>query len=334
MPLINNIEDIGSVLPKLVANASNFSIQPNFTRAEQKYLVPLIGATLYNTLVTANAANDLDADQTILVKHLRLVAAAYAYYDEAGIQLLKFGDSGIQNINQGGTERVFKWQLDELKETLLRAAHDGTDVLLSYLFANENTYDEWTASDEYSKLKSLLIRTGTDLNDQYMMYQPQRCLFLLRGVMNDVQRLAIQEDIGEDLLTYLRDKDTPTAKEKECIGFLKKALAFYTVAKACQQMAVSWTNGIFTILGEKMVADGDKSNAAQVNVDLLMMKMREAIKEGDAYMGLAKNKLVANYTDASVTTEFTTALDAGPLKDYVQPADRTSGNENRKIFSF
>jgi len=64
------------------------------------------------------------------------------------------------------------------------------------------------------------------------------------------------------------------------------------------------------------------------------MKIRSALKEGDAYLGLAKNELVANYTHSSVTPEFITALDAGPLKGYVQPADRTSGNENRKIFSF
>lgn len=334
MPLIKTIEDIESVLPKLVANASDFSVQPNFTRAEQKYLVPLIGATQYNTLVTANDAGTLDANQTILVKHLRLVAASYAYYDEAGIQLLKFSNSGIQNINQGGNERVFKWQLDELKETLLRSAHDGTDVLLNYLFTNKATYPQWTASAEYTKINTLLIRTGTDLNDQYMMYQPQRCLFLMQGIMNDVQRMALQEDIGEELLLYLRDVAAPTAKEKECIGFLKKALAFYSVAKACQHMAVSWTNGIFTILGEKMVADGDKSNTAQLNTDLLMMKMREAIKEGDAYLGLAKNKLVALYTDNTATNDYKTAFDKSPLAAYVQPADRTSGNENRKIFSF
>lgn len=334
MALIKTLAEIQAVLPKVASSLSNFSILNNFDRVENKHIIPLIGRTLYTALQTAYDDNTLSTEQAKLVKHIQLVSAAYAFYDEAALQLVTFGDTGIRKIVQGGTDRIYNWELVETKNSLLQAAYDGTEVLLNYLFDNKATYPNWTSSDQYKRISNLLIRNGTDLNDQRTVYQPQRSFFIMQAVMEDVQLLYIQDDIGKNLLTYLRDVAAPTDNEKECIALLKKALAFFTIEKACKNFSVSFTDNGFTLLGERSVVQGDSGTMQPTDISLLEIKMDELHKDADAYLELAKNKLVALNASSGATAEFKAAFALSPLASYVDPASRTSGNEGRKIYSF
>lgn len=333
MALIKTLAEIKAVLPKLVSSLSSTSLMPNFDRVEYKYVVPITGPTLYASLVSAYNTDTLDADELVLVKHLRLIIAAYAFKDESGLSLLTFGDSGMKKISQGGAEPIRGWEMQRVENTLIEAAMDGTEVVLNYLFDNKSLYPEWTASEQYSKIQSLLIKTATDFNDKYTLFRPSRSFFIMRSVMNDTQRLFIQETTGEALLIYLRDKETPTAKEKVCIELLKKSLAFYTVMKAAKHFSVSFSDGGFTILGEKSSNSLESTMNQPTDLKLLEMKIEECDMEGGSYLELARSELVANYTDATVTAEFIAAFDAGPLASFTKPADRTSGNELRKIYT-
>jgi hypothetical protein len=334
MPLIKSLAEIKEVLPRLVSTLSNFNTLPNFERAEGKYIIPIIGRTLYDTLVAAYDAESLDADETTLVKKLRLVIAAYAFKDELGLTNVTITDSGPKKLASGSTERVFGWEYADLKNALITAATDGVDVLLAYLFDNKDLFPEWIGSEEYSKINSLLIKTGTDFHDNgFSLFQPSRTFYAMRGIMTDVQRLFIEEAIGKDLLAYLRDLaiDDQEDEEKEIIGYLKKAIAFFTIIAACKKYAVSFTDSGFTILGERF-SNVDNQVAQAPDPRLLQMSIASCQAEGDSYLELARNKLVAYYND-DPEAGFKIAYDEGPLSTYVQPADRTSGNENRKSYS-
>lgn len=332
MALITTIQEIKEVLPKLVSNLSANTLLPNFDNTEYKYIVPLIGATLYETLLTNYGATTLDADELILVKKIRAVVAPYAYYDDIGLYILTIADSGVKKVTSGTAEPVRGWESQQLKDTLIKKATDAVDVMLRWLFDNKALFPEWTASDEYKKINSLLVKTGTDFNNNYTLYQPQRTYFILKSVMTDVQRLFIQEDIGKDLLEYLRDTVDPEDEEIVCIELLKKALCFYTVMKGANHFSVSFSDNGYTILGEQN-SNPLEQQANQANdLKKLEMKIAECEKEGDSYLELAKFELV-KYYKGTAGVNFKSALDAGPLAGYVQPEDRTSPNEGRKIYS-
>lgn len=332
MALTKTLDEIAEVLPKLVSSLSDFSGLPNFDRTEYKYIVPVIGPTLYAALQTAYDADTLDANETALIKHIRLATAAFAFYDDIGLYILSFKDSGVAKVTQGGTEPVRAWEANKTEATLIKTAHEGIELLLNYLFDNKALFPEWTGSEQYSKIKSLLITTGTQLNDNYTVYQPQRTFFIIKSIMNDVQRLYLEETIGKDLLEYLRDKASPTADEITCLDLLKKALVFFSIVKACRNFSVSFTDNGFTILGDKNGGQSDTLSGQQLDFDLLELKMQECQKDGDSYLELARNQLVKLYNDAGAAAEFKTAFAKGILVNYIQPADRTSGNETRKIY--
>lgn len=332
MPLIKNLVELKEVLPKLYSTVSNTATLPNFDRAENKYILPIIGNDLYQALLTAYAANTLSATQLSLVKMIRLAAAAYATLDEVGLFVLTLQDGGARKIQQGGTEPVRAWEIQEMKNTLANMATDGIDQVVSYLFTNKADFPEWTSSESYTRMAGLLIKTGADLNDQYTLFQPQRCYFLMRNVINDVQLLYIEKTIGKELLVYLRDKSNPTEKEKNCIALLKKALAYYSVMKAAKNFSVSFSDNGFTILGEKNTATGDASSSQQLDAAMFQLKIEQLEGEGKSFLELAQYELVKLYKETGAATAFKTALAAGRLSGYVDPDERTSGNENRKIY--
>lgn len=332
MPLVTSLNELKEVLPKLYSTVSNTATLPNIDRAENKYILPIIGNTLYQALLTAYAANTLSVTQLSLVKKIRLAAAAYATLDEVGLFVLTLQDGGARKIQQGGTEPVRAWEIQEMKNTLANMATDGIEQLLSYLFTNKGDFADWTDSDNYKKLSKLLIKTGAELNDEYTMFQPQRCFFIMRNIMNDVQLLYLENTIGKSLLEYLRDKTAPTEKEKYCIQLLKKSLAYYSVMKAAKNFSVNFSDNGFTILGEKTTATGDMRTQQQEDMSMLQLKIDQLESEGKSFLELAQYELVKLYTDADATADYKTAFDSGRLADYVLPDERTSGNENRKIY--
>lgn len=334
MPLLTKLSELKEVLPKLYSTVSNTATLPNMDRAENRYIVPIIGNTLYQALLTAYAADTLTATQLQLVKKIRLAAAAYATLDEIGLFVLTLQDGGARKIQQGGTEPVRAWEIQEMKNTLANMATDGLEQLLNYLFANKAEFADWTASDNYTKLKQLLIKTGSELNDEYTLFQPQRCFFIMRNIMNDVQLLYLEKTIGKELLVYLRDKEAPADQEKNCIALLKKALAYYSVMKAAKNFSVSFSDNGFTILGEKTTTSGDARYEQQSDMNMLQLKIDQLEQEGKSFLELAQYELVQWYKNTDASNDFKTALEAGRLSGYVAPDDRTSGNEGRKIYVF
>ena len=332
MGLIKNLAEIKAVLPGMISNLSDISQLANFDYIESKYIIPIIGQTLYDTLVANYDADTLDPDETILVKKLQLPIVAHAMREKSGFLTLVISNSGVKNLQPGGTDRVYGWQLQELKTTLITYANEGTNVFLDYLFTNKALFPEWTSSDQYAKIASLLIRTGSEFNDNYTLFQPQRSYFIMRNLMTDVQELFIEASIGKELLVYLRDKVAPDTNETEGIRLLKKAISFFTIFKSCQHFSVQFADLGFTILGDKndnrFENDADRKN----DIKLLEMKMDECEREGNSFLEKARSVLVANYTSVTVTAEYKTAFDAGPLSGYVNRSERTSGNEERNFF--
>ena len=333
MPLIKTIAEVAAVLPKLVSKTNEFEQLPDFQAAEDKYIIPIIGQTLYDALVAAYDGDTLDANETELVAKLRRAIVPYAFLEETGLNILMWQGSGLQKVKQSQGEPVRAWEIQEMKTTLLKKATEGIEHSLRYLFDNADIFPEWTASAEYDKLKVLLIKSGTELNELYSVYQPQRSYFIMKSLMYDMQRMALQDSIGTDLLTYLRDKETPSTDEAECIGYLKKALAFLTIQKACRHFSVSFSDMGFTILGERNSNVMENSMNQPTDLQLLEMKIRECEKEAVSYMELARTSLVTLYAKDGTANDYKTAFAAGPLTAFVKREDRTSGNENRKFYS-
>lgn len=342
MALIRTAAEAKAALPRVLSNLSNTSSLPDFAAAEIKYLVPLIGYSQYDTIngkINADPVEELTEAETALLPYLRRVVAFFGYLDDMGTDNAKITDSGIRTTESANMPRVFGWQYKELKNTLQAKAYDAVEVMLRFLFENKEDYLPWLSSDEYASLNELLIKTGTDFDAHYKLYQPMRTFYSLKVLLDEVQEDFIKPVIGEDLLYYFIEADSLDDDEKKFLKLLKKAAAYMVIRKACQHYSVRFDGNGFTILsagGDPDSVDNsgrsDPSNA--FHSGMFELKMKSCEQDALTYLSKAK-KALATFRSGSGNEGFNQAFDAGPLVNVdLTVTTKQRGNDERKGFRF
>lgn len=319
MALIKTITEVKAIHPRLLSSTSKDALLPNFEAAEYKYLVPLIGLPLYNDITGKYTSNpvtlaDLSTIEKALLKKIQAMLVAATYMDECGRELAKFTDTGLMSMVTG-EQRLFGWNYKEAKQGLTELYYDGMEVLLTWLYDNKASFALWTANDAYKKYNDLLVKNGTDFNDQYRLYQPMRNYWMLRGIIQDVQDNYHSITFGKTLLTYFVNLTTPTDAEKEILRALKKAMAFFTVYRACRMHSVRFSDAGFTIVSSESEAQSSVQGAAPV--PYFDHHMRAA--EQDGYQQLTRAKTLCVAMREGSVTAFNTAYDDSPLVGYTVP---------------
>lgn len=336
MALIRTVTEAKAALPRVLSNLGSSANLPDFAAAEAKYLVPLIGYSQYETIegkINADPVEELTEAEETLLPYLRRIAALFAYVDDMGTDNAKITDSGIRSTESSNMPRVFGWQYKELKNTMLSKAYDAVEVLLRFMFEHKEDYLPWVSSDEYAVLNGLLIKTGTDFDIHYKLYQPHRTFYAMKVLADEVQEDFLKPVIGEDMLDFFVAAEGLTDEEKKIHKLLKKALAYKVIKKACQHYSVRFDMNGFTITtGDS--ENGETAGRNTADVTLFEMKMNSCEQDAITYLTKAK-KLMAEYRPSSGNTVFNSAYDDGPLADYDPTATvRDRKNGERKGFRF
>lgn len=329
MSLIKNVAEIKALLPKFISSTTNPDTLPNFDQAEAKYLVPVTGIALYNSIHTKKNdvayPGNMSDDEKTLLKKMQLYSTVNALLDEMALGQLVLTENGFKKFAK---EEVRLWEYNKLEAALQNIAADALEVLLAQLF--EKKPADWTASDQFKQFNKFLIKTGTEFSSFYTLYQPSRTFYSIRSRILDAQKLYLTGAIGEDLLKYLVEKTAPSEEMKKGIDPLKSALTFFTIKQCCRHDAVRQSDAGFTILtsgSNDSASDAGRTNAGNSDIQT---KIDACDQEGNSYLAEAKDQLVKYYKRVDADADFKTAFDKGPLVSYVDPAERTSGNERRK----
>lgn len=330
MPLTKTTDEVKEALPNLVSNLSDPASLPNMAQAEYKYLVPLTGIALYNDISNKynNAPGTMTDDEISLLKFMRVVSLCYAFRAGIAMRYLTFTDNAIQKVTQGGTTELRKWEYEKIDSELLTAAYDATEVLLNYLV--EKQFALWLASAQYAQFAALLIRTGTDFDFNYKLFQPNRTFFSILSAVADAQELYLVEGIGRDLLKYIIALGVIPDALIIGVTFLKKSLAYFSIKMCCDLFNVRFSDNGFTLISDKGGADSaDNAGRKDAGVQLLEIKMNACNESGQTYLSKAIDELVAYNIAVGTVDDYKTAFAKGPLKNFVAQADRNSGNATR-----
>lgn len=339
MALIRTAAEAKAAMPRVLSNLGNDALIPNMEAAAIKYLLPVVGWNLYADIdgkINALPPVDLSDMETALLNKMRPVVAIYAYLDDLGTDNAKITDNGIRSTETANQPRVVGWQFKELKNTLQSKAADATETLLRFLFENKAEFGLWTTSPEYKQINSLLIKTGTDFNSCYKLFQPLRTYFSLVNLLEEVQEDFLQDGIGEDLLQYFIDNSDFDDDRDKILKQLKKAAAYMTIKKACDHYSVRFDSNGFTTLDPARGADQENpelAGRAPATTGLLELKKESCESDGQGYLVKAKKALVA-YRALSIDPDFNNAYDAGPLPTYDSTTVRNRGNLGRTSFRF
>lgn len=325
MALINDIETVRAYGVKVMFINSDDSLA-DITAAEQRFLVPVLGNTLYDT-VSQNAAAPTDEYKTI-VDLCKRVVAPLAYWIELPFLQVSLSSKGLGTFSSENMQAAHRWEYEQYREALADKGCHALELLLWHLFDNKAKYS-WDLPAEYKGT----FFTGKEFSKYYTLYQPYRTFENLRPLVRQVEDQYIKPTIGDDFFDELLGSVIPAnpsddqKKITKAIDLLKKAVANYTIKTAIEVLPVKLSVSGFTVLLEATEKTNQGEEAAR---ESLLDKMYASVgKTGDTYLLQLKEYLNTNASD----TLFTNFKNSAYYKAPVAAGDEINPNACSKIFS-
>ena len=315
MPIISTITTFKKYL-RVVYTSTTENGLPNMVRADRKYLVPVLGQSVYDALMAKVTAGN--NDWATLLDICRSYVAPMAMLLDLPSRQVQITDSGIKKTTSTDLDNAFRWEYLELKNALETQAAEALDELWEHLFVSGSTYS-WSATN----IHGTIIKTATEFKKYYLPLQHSyRCFAAMQPVMVSVQDQIVHDAITKEFFIDLRDKATPSDEEKVAIELLKKAVAYLTIMASTEQLSVKISGNGFTVLMQDATDAPYKGETAAPGDNLSLLRS-SCEKIGQGYMQQLKRYLNDTATSSIMPLYFNSTK-------YVAPGTVTdSPNKNR-----
>lgn len=284
MALIKDKNEVKKQLP--VAYAKGTGTLPNVELAEERYLVPVLGRELYDTLVSAyDDADPLSETMKKLLIRCQAVIVPMAYFlDLPFIQTL-LSDNGLIALESENSRKAYKWEFNTALEALQDRGYAAQEALILFLRTNREDYPLWDSSPYNSADAFAIIRDGGDLGSVIRLQQPHRCFLLLQPLFNVVAELYLIPALGEEYYTALSNRIRNGgigSEEKYVLAKLRMAAGRLAMTQAATEMNVRFGAAGFTIVDiMRDTPEEGRKNAP----DRQLMRFREEMeKSGQALL--------------------------------------------------
>lgn len=290
----------------LIKTADTFSssYSPDVDAAMRDFIVPILGQALTDSLVAAYQASIASTPTAMtsplkdLLPIVQDVIAALGYLKYLPKNMATSADGGLTTAVDSETGRtgITLWQYKILAKQLWDDGQRATDAL--YLFLDgkaSGTFPTWESSDGYTQFKDAFIQTTADFNKQYHINESRYTFVKLKSVMKDVEELVIEDRISPELMAALKlklkNRTVFTTEEEKFVRFLKKGIAFLTIAMAAESLAMVFDNGLMAMPTIPREEYGAAIGLTALTGNELESRKKAAKQTGDVWIGKALNYL-------------------------------------------
>jgi len=313
MPLITTAAQLRQYCPGITYTSQSALTLPNMDIADEQYIIPILGQTLYNTIIAVSTNADI-----LRLKELCMRAVApLAIMNGLATKQLQISDMGVHSSVSDTTTPATRWAYYELKESLANAGAEALEKVWLQLINNANTY-EWTNPLPYKTVFS----GGDDFSKFFNVPKPYITFSALAPIISEVQDANIYNNFGESFINALIAKTTPNANELIAIRLIKAAVANLTINSACSKLSARVTEKGFTVLmgdGGDMPFKGQNDSSYTLKQDLKNVTARDGMR----YLSELKNyldtnagtELFADYYASSYYTAPSTTVKENPNKN-------------------
>ena len=301
------MEEVRKYIPVSAATAFS-NILPFIQSSEVNFIIPLLGNDLYRQLlsyyttplslpegVTTENKNLFD----ILIEYTQrplINLALYSGYDQMNATI---NDAGVHRTETETEKALYKYQEDSLKSGFRNNGFNALDVLLSFIEANITTFEKFKTSANYTLRKTSIIPDANAF-DLIFDISGSRLVYLkLARFIAQVEDFDISALLGAPLFALVKTeiaKPSPDAKITALIPYLRRAIAYLSVARASFQLGMNVTDkGLFF---ESQASTLLNSNVqTQLTDQQYHVLAKNCQKTGEDYLELLRGFLTANKTD-------------------------------------
>jgi hypothetical protein len=270
--LFKTIDDVKLYI-KVNGTVDIRNLEPFGNDAQEKYLRPFLGATLFTELTTYTDDNEAvpewnsitpeDVKNYLeqLLPFAKNALAKFIFVLSSPITDLQITDGGFQvimnqNMAPASAERVKKFT-----EGLEVQGYDCIETMLRFLEAKVDQYPSWKSSEAYTRELRNFINSAEEFN-KYVNIGSSRLTFLRwRNTIDNVEILQVDPVISPDLASKIRLQ----IQEKEVSDANKKILPYLCRAVANFAASVELQDPKFERLGEHYLGEARKIMDASVD---------------------------------------------------------------------
>lgn len=200
MAIVKDIEAVNEVIT--VHSDLDFkTLEPFVYDIEQKYILPIIGETLYEVL---SADEMFDDEEQALIEQITKPVVTLAF--NASIPYMNVGISGSGGLVVGGGEHerpASQTRTEDLKRATLNDGHNRIDQLMRFIEKNIADYDiDLTAI--YGEV-SHFLPTSKSIS-KFVPLEENRFVFMkMVPVLHEIERSVLTEVLGETLYIEVFD---------------------------------------------------------------------------------------------------------------------------------
>jgi hypothetical protein len=229
--------------------AVNFSLElDNLTskvfESARKYIVEWLGTQQYATLVGVHNLNVMTPQQQFLLPYVQRALANFSLYEYISMASIQVSETGINRVENENFKTAYKYQVNDLKLSLIEAGYDALELMLAFLEDREVDYPLWQASTGYTKNKELFINSAKEFREAYRIFRGRQTFDLLRPLIDDMECFSILPCIGDPYFDELKDQilnKTITVENQKAINIIQKALAYFVITEGARKNWVKIT---------------------------------------------------------------------------------------------
>lgn len=188
-------------------------------------LSEVIGVATYQFILKGyTKAPEIAPQIAEAIDYLQRIILHRAIHSNLIFLIVRIGNDGITTKKNNDETTIFKYQQDELANTLINTAWFWTGKLIELLNADSETFSDWANSDQKKELDALPIgitdfQKWAGINNLYFLI---RTRWIIREVWMDRVEARIKNNPSESL------------KEK-----ISRAVVYSVMQSACERLAYS-----------------------------------------------------------------------------------------------
>ena len=303
--LFSSITEIKTFLQVGTGNDFN-RLSPHIENAENKYIKPLLGSSMYDELVefyeTEYPENPTETQQAtrelqLKVQRALIHLALYMGFDFLNVSV---SDMGFNRVESDRQKTLYKYQEDNLKKYLVESGLNELDNVLVYMEENIAHFSEFKASTNYTELKESFLPTVNCIENIPYNIHGSRLIFLaLKPHVAFAEDNDIKPLLGEDIYNEIKEemvKDSPAAKVTAILPYIRKPLIYLSVAGLMEETGA--TLGDKGLYFEKTTGSNPGNTIKAPSGEDTIARMVELARvKASGYLEALKAYLVANSTE-------------------------------------
>jgi hypothetical protein len=215
------------------------NIMPYVASAQETYLKPYLGSFLYTSLLAYCNDDEAEADSAYdaLLPYVRNTVAKFAFYQAVPMLNVAITSSGFGVVSNTNLAPASDTRVNAFRTALEIEGWNLMESMLAFLEENSSDYDEWTASEAFTKHFDTMINTAEQF-DAIIHINKSRLEFQrLIPDMKNVETLRIEPGLSKTMCDEIRRQlktDSLDAKYLDILTNIRRAIAYFTWVDAAK----------------------------------------------------------------------------------------------------